>query len=161
LDPALVALFRQHYSLIRAKCARILHDPQEAEDVAQETFLRLCRGDVRHDDARARLAWIYRTSTNLAIDVWRRRRARGERTDERENVMSVPGPHGALVARHSLRTLADRIPAAELELAILSRFDGLTHPEIAEVTGRSERTVRRLLGRLDERLARLQKEIAP
>lgn len=159
MDPLLVQLFRQHFPLIRAKCTRILKDPQEAEDVAQETFLRLCRDPVRDAEARTRLAWIYRTATNLAIDVWRRRRVRSGVPLETEGAAS--SPDGALAARLSLQALVDRVPAAELELAILSRFDGLTQPELVEVTGRSERTVRRLLNRFDQRLSRLQEEIAP
>jgi len=43
-------------------------------------------------------------------------------------------------------------------VAILSRFDRLTHPEIAEVMGISERTVRRLLSRFDERVSTLKEK---
>ena len=48
---------------------------------------------------------------------------------------------------------------AELEAAILNRVDRLSHPEVAEVLGVSERTVRRLLTRFDESV-RLLKESA-
>ena len=46
-----------------------------------------------------------------------------------------------------------RFPPEEVEAAILSRVDGLNHQEIGEVLGISERTVRRLLARIDARLA--------
>jgi DNA-directed RNA polymerase specialized sigma24 family protein len=64
-------------------------------------------------------------------------------------------------ARRALRALVATLPAAELEVAVLSRIDRLSHVEIAEVTGRSERTVRRLLDRLDQRLARIETEVRP
>jgi RNA polymerase sigma-70 factor (ECF subfamily) len=154
-------LFRQCYPVIRARCARILGDSQEAEDVAQETFLRFCRAGSLEATPEARLAWLYKTSTHLAIDVWRRRRAGVE-------VAAPSGPPVAAAiaaadavvgARRSLELVRQRLPARELEVAVLSRIDGLSYPEIARVTGRSERTVRRLLERVQDRLARLEKEV--
>ncbi len=53
-----------------------------------------------------------------------------------------------------LERIAGRAPARELEVAILSRLDELTQEEIAEVTGMSSRTVRRLLRKFDSRIAR-------
>ncbi len=57
--------------------------------------------------------------------------------------------------------LARRLPADELEVALLVRLDGLTQAEIAEVVRVSERTVRRCLRRLDHRVAKMRKEILP
>ena len=164
MDAAFVRLFRECFPIIRAKCARILGDPHEAEDVAQETFLKLCRSGPRDEAAAARTAWIYRTGTRLAIDVWRRRRAAvevamGDEASAMDTPGHAPAADGLLAARRSLETLAAQVPEEELEVAVLSRLDGLTHPEIAEVTGHSERTVRRMLERLDRRLARLQSEV--
>ena len=59
----------------------------------------------------------------------------------------------------ALRVLVNDFPAQELEAAILSRLDHLTHPEIAEVMGVGERTVRRLLTRFDERVTLLEEDV--
>jgi RNA polymerase sigma-70 factor (ECF subfamily) len=158
-------LFRQLFPVIRAKCARILGDSREAEDVAQETFLRLCQTAMRDPDPRARLAWVYRTSNHLAVDRWRRQRSSPEVSMDMEahdgdgNGASAAMPDGVVTARRALRAVLERVPADELEVAVLSRIDRLTHAEIAEVTGRSERTVRRMLERVDHRLARLETEV--
>jgi RNA polymerase sigma-70 factor (ECF subfamily) len=155
-------LFRQLFPVIRAKCARILGDSREAEDVAQETFLRLCQADLRDREPRARLAWVYRTSTHLAVDRWRRQRSTPEvPMDGTEALGGAASADGVVAARGALRTLLARVPADELEVALLSRIDRLTHPEIAEVTGHSERTVRRMLERVDHRLARIEAEVRP
>jgi RNA polymerase sigma-70 factor (ECF subfamily) len=157
-------LFRQLFPVIRAKCARILGDPREAEDVAQETFLRLCQTELRDRDPRARLAWVYRTSTHLAVDRWRRQRSTPEVPIEPAEVpvaAEVAPADGVVAARRGLQTILAQVPADELEVAVLSRIDRLTHPEIAEVTGHSERTVRRMLERVDQRLARLEAEVRP
>jgi RNA polymerase sigma-70 factor (ECF subfamily) len=62
-------------------------------------------------------------------------------------------------SRRRLRSVLADCPESELTVVILSRLDRLTHPEIAEVVGASERTVRRLLTRFDERVGALR-EIA-
>jgi RNA polymerase sigma-70 factor (ECF subfamily) len=71
---------------------------------------------------------------------------------------AAPAADARVHTRQLLERLAAKIPAYELELAFLDRVDGLTQPESAEVLGISERTVRRMLTRLDERLAALKAE---
>jgi RNA polymerase sigma-70 factor (ECF subfamily) len=72
-SPALDRFFQDYFPLIQGKCARMLGDSDEAMDVAQETFVRLWSSPLVYDTPVARLAWIYRTSTRLAIDYLRRR----------------------------------------------------------------------------------------
>lgn len=153
-------LFRQYFPVIRAKCARILGDSREAEDVAQETFLRLCQASLKGEGVGVRLAWVYRTSTHLAVDRWRRQQAGVEVTVGEADAATASAPEGVVAARLALRRVVERLPADELEVGVLSRIDCLTHPEIADVTGHSERTVRRMLDRLDQRLAHLQAEVS-
>jgi RNA polymerase sigma-70 factor (ECF subfamily) len=151
--------YRVYFSVIRAKCARMLRDPAEAQDVAQETFARLwtCREDI--SDVRAVTAWIYRTSTRLTVDCYRRNRGRAWLDDDdpaaapSQTTGASTGPERMDAAR-LLERIAGRVPERELEVVILSRIDELTHEEIAEVTGMSSRSVRRLLGRFDGRIAR-------
>lgn len=146
--------YRKYFGLIRAKCRRVLGDGHEAEDVAQETFMRLWQS--QHDvanDPRSVTAWIYRTATRLAIDQLRRRRA-APALDSLPSPSDAGNPEESLAARRAIAELSTELTPEELEVAVLCRIDGLGHREIAEVTGVSERTVRRLLQRVDERLAR-------
>lgn len=53
---------------------RMLYNRQEAEDVVQDTFLRVYRNLDRYDDSMKFSTWIYRIATNLCIDRLRRRR---------------------------------------------------------------------------------------
>jgi RNA polymerase sigma-70 factor (ECF subfamily) len=156
-DPQLERFYRQNFAVIRAKCARMLGEREEAADVAQETFVRMCESGVVHEPPEARARWIYRASTRLAIDRLRRRRLGVERRGEGGGAeVEAPGRPAdeTLAARQELAALAAEVPEEELEVAILCRVDGLTQPEAAEVCDRSERTVRRLLARFDRRLAR-------
>lgn len=155
---ALETAFRRHYPALREKCRRMLKDPQEADDVAQETFVRLWNAEMVGNDPRQVTAWIYKTSTRIAIDRLRASASRNRLAPEPEDL--GPDLAAGLEARVGLARLVEALPEAELELLLLHRWDGLTHPEIAEVTGRSARTVRRLLKRCEERLARLSLQLA-
>jgi RNA polymerase sigma-70 factor, ECF subfamily len=127
----------------------MLGDGQEATDVAQETFARLWeeRGAVR--DPLAITAWIYRTSTRLAIERFRNR-SKSERADDAE-VLAHDDPERSLEVRRLLERLSRELSDRLLEVAILNRLDELTQAEIAELLGCSERTVRRDLVELDRR----------
>lgn len=135
--------------MILAKCSRMLDDPDEAHDVAQETFTRLWARRRTVRDAKAVTAWLYRTSTRLAID-----RLRLRARLEPDNGAEPAGPvdlEDQAAARMAIQTLCRRAPAKEMEVVLLSAVDGLTHVEISAVTGRSERTVRRLLASFQKR----------
>jgi len=143
----------------------MLADFAEADDVAQETFVRLWSAKLASHEPRRVVSWIYRTATRLAIDRLRERSrvasAHGDDALVAHLEALTPAGDDALATRRSLAALARRLPADELEAALLSRLDGLTQTEIAEVSGVSERTVRRWLRKLDSRLANLRKEFLP
>lgn len=146
--------YRQYFQILREKCARMLRDPAEAQDVAQETFARLWSRRADITDPRAVTAWLYRTSTRLAVDSYRRKRGHEPLDLAREEFGRPPAGADRLHAARLLERIAGRAPQRELEVAVLSRLDELTHDEISEVTGMSSRTVRRLLRKFDHRLAR-------
>jgi RNA polymerase sigma-70 factor (ECF subfamily) len=151
---------------VRAKCRRILPQAQTADDIAQEVFVRLWQWRERPaidapDAPRTLLAWLYRTSTRLAIDVLR---ARAPVSDDGERLASLPcgvDLDAALAAKSAILAVRQVASDDELEAAILARVDGLSQPEVALVLGISERTVRRLLQRFDERTSAVRKEFAP
>ena len=155
LSTSIEAAYRRYFPIIRAKCARMLGDGDEAQDVAQETFVRLWRTALADEDPRRVTAWIYRTSTHLAVDLLRRRRFVADAPLDTAHAASAE----ALVnARQELARIAVKASAQELEVALLHRIDGLGQEEIAVVLDISDRTVRRVLRRFDERLARLRAE---
>lgn len=154
MQTALTDAYRSYFPLLVRKCARMLGDGHEAQDIAQETFIRFARSTLLEADARTVTAWLYRTSTRLAID---RIRVRRRETDDSvlARAFHADTPEASAELHALLAKLMTHVPAAELEVALLSRADGLTQPEIAEVMGMHERSVRRLLVRFDERLHRL------
>jgi RNA polymerase sigma-70 factor, ECF subfamily len=154
----LEAAYRRYFPMILEKCRRMLGDVQSAEDVAQETFIRFWKASASGDEPQVALAWIYRTSTRLAIDRMRQVRSQSQAAGAR--ALAWEEAHApldsAVELRQTLAALAQQVPKDELEVALLSRIDRLTHPELAEVAGVSERTVRRLLARFEVRLQQLK-----
>lgn len=148
----LADFYRVHYPIIVAKCARML-DKDTAQDIAQETFVRLWQSPVAQAGIEQRTKWIYRTATRLAIDCYRQRRRRRQEPlqSARWDIPMPAVPDQILDARRQLAALQLQIPDDEFEVAILHRLDGLSQAEIATVLDCSERTVRRLLVRLARR----------
>jgi RNA polymerase sigma-70 factor (ECF subfamily) len=132
----------------------MLRNANEAQDVAQEVFLRLWKSRLDLRDAAATTAWLYKVSTRLAVERLRSAAWRAERSGEPAEVLPSADVGADERADHvrTLEQLARLLPEDELEAALLSRVDRLTHPEIGDVLGVSERTVRRLLARVDARL---------
>lgn len=151
--------YRRYFPVIREKCRRMV-GADEAQDIAQETFMRLWKSGPIDADAREVTAWVYRVATRLSIDALRRR----PRTDDDAAARALPGPTAleqATASRQQLQQLLARVPADLLELAVLTRVDGLTQPEAGEVLGVTDRTVRRQLDKLDALLGALRQEASP
>lgn len=147
---------------IRAKCRRLLGRTAAADDVAQEAFARLWQSGPRLDgktETRTIMAWLYLTSTRLAMDVLRERRHSVFEVGDVEPLSCRSAPDDVVAARSAVVALCTKAPPDEIEAALLARVDGLSQPEVARVLGVSERTVRRLLERFDEHAADLKKEL--
>lgn len=116
--------------------------PSDAEDVTQETFVRVHRTLASVRDAAAFPAWICRVARNVAIDHARR-------TRRRPAAASLPADRAAPAVPASddelravaLRCLA-RLPDAYRETLFLRLAEGLSGPEIAARTGLTPESVR-------------------
>jgi len=162
-DDDVAEAYRRYFPIVLRKSRRMLRGSTEAQDLAQETFLRLWESRLDLRDVKATTAWLYRTCTRLALD---RLRSPARRTDRVDGAAEAIASGEASAEershhRHLLHELVGVLPAPEMEAAVLSRVDGLSHPEIAEVLDISERTVRRLLARADGRITRwrVQREV--
>lgn len=118
---------------------RITRDAAEAEDVAQDVFVRFARrGQANFEGARS---WLYQAAVHTALNALRSRRRRMER-EAREFRLSRPlDPAGDPHDEAERRTRAAALRAAMLRLkpheaAILAmRYGGLSYREIADAAG--------------------------
>lgn len=152
--------WRRWYPIAREKARRVLGNG-DADDVAQEAFVRFWRAGLVEIDARRASKWLYRTTTRLSIDRLRERESREGHEAVAGGPKRTGGPDDVMVVRVELQRIAASVPDAELEVAILHRVDRLGQAEVAEVLGITSRTVRRLLDRLDQRLAELRRGEEP
>ncbi|MFQ5521813.1 MAG: RNA polymerase sigma factor [Candidatus Methylomirabilia bacterium] len=152
-------LYDRHHRAVFHFFLRFLGDRHTAEDLLQETFLRMFahRGEYR---ARAAFkAWLFTIARNLALDHLRRQRG----SPAREGVLeTVVDPKPSPLEHAEVRELDERLqalvlilPTTEREVLLLSRFAGLSHEEVAEVTGASLGAVRVALHRALRRIREL------
>lgn len=131
--------------------ARMLGDRAEAEDVAQETMLRLWRqAPVWRPGEAAVATWVYRVAANLCTDRLRRRRqvpldAVAEPPDE-----GAAGALAGLMAADravALQAALDRLPERQRQAVVLRHLEGLANPEIASIMGVGVEAVESLTAR--------------
>ena len=138
--PAASALTRRITPRVMAYAARMLGgDRAEAEDVAQETMLRLWRmaPDWRQGETKV-TTWAYRVATNLCIDRQRSRRRRGQVALDAapEPADSAPSAEGRLQEAGRMAALEAclaTLPDRQRQAVVLRHIEGLTNPEIAAV----------------------------
>jgi len=160
-DPAAArALTARFLPRILSYAARLLGgDRAEAEDVAQETLLRLWRTapDWRRGEATVS-TWLYRVATNLCTDRLRARRIRRPVTldDAPELPSEAADAETRLIEqdRHTALTAAlAQLPDRQREAVVLRHIEGLTNPEIAAVMGIGVEAVESLTARGKKGLA--------
>jgi len=144
-------LARLHKDRIFNYLLRMVGDRSEAEDLAQEAFLRAFRALHRFRGGAAFPTWLYRIASNLAVDALRRRRREAARsvsleepigTDEGDVSRELPDPlpdppqraEQAELQAEVQRAIAALSPKLR-EAVVMFDIQGLTYEEIAEVTG--------------------------
>lgn len=162
-DPAAFrALADTHLTKIMNFAYRLLHDRNDAEDVAQETFLRLWKDAARFEPRARVTTWLHRIAHNLCIDRMRGRREQPSDTlDEQERTSLGPGEllDRQQMTREVEKALAD-LPERQRAAITLVHYQGLGNIEAAEVLDIGVEALESLLARgrrsLKEKLAELQ-----
>ena len=150
-DPAAIqAMVARKLPRMLALAQRMLGDPVEAEDVAQEAMLRAWKQAPRWTPGKARFdTWLHRVGLNLCYDRLRRRReipteAQPDRPDD------GPAPdRGLLVAELGARVDAalGRLPERQREAIVLCHYQELTNIEAADLLKISVEALESLLSR--------------
>lgn len=131
--------------------------PPQAQEAAQEVFLRLYMALRKGDSIQSTRGWIFRVAHNLGLD-WMAK----ERTQPFEDGMEAlirdarPGADAELLERERMKQIGDawKTLSAQQRQCLHLRSEGLKYREIAETLGISISSVREFLSRA---IARLQK----
>jgi len=124
---------------------QVLHDREEAWDVAQEAFVRAFHSLPAFRGQSAFYTWLFRITVNVATDRHRQRGAQArafgvERVAEEEWARTTPDPGGGpdheatrAEQRTRIRRALDALPPKARAIIMLSDVEGLSYREIAEV----------------------------
>jgi RNA polymerase sigma factor (sigma-70 family) len=157
-DASFEALFAAEYGRVAGIANRVLADPHEAEDVAQEVFIDFHR--LHSASAQYAPAWLHRAAAHAALNRLRgaRRRQRREVAQAAEETDRTVDPQKLLELSEDRRALRQALarmapkPAAVLVL----RASGLSYAEVAQALGVGIGQVGTLLRRAE---AALRKEV--
>src|SRR5262245_10918831 len=141
-----------------AYLARVTGDRQLADDLLQETFYRFVRAGARHESESHRRRSLFQIATNLARDSGRRRRLRGDDIPlSLENLEDRACAGVAATERTDLTRALARLKESDRKMLWLAYGQGMSHREMAGVLGLKEGSIRPLLFRAREKLARLMR----
>ncbi len=160
-------VFTRYYPLVYRLAYRCTGQSEEADDIAQEVFLRFYRTPPRAGGEGERRAWLCRVATNLGLNALR---ARQRRVFHEEKAGSVSAgeeeaqldPEQQAIAREQaalVRAILAELPERQQTYIIL-RSAGLSYAEIAQVTGVAAASVGSLLARAEREFRRRYHERA-
>jgi RNA polymerase sigma-70 factor (ECF subfamily) len=154
-EQAFQVLYRRTAGSLRAYAARVIGNASYADDIVQESYLRLVRSPPATDDPQQLRAWLFRIASRLIVDHWRRGRLERGRPDSLA-AQATAGPDMPL--RLDMARVFERLNPQQRQLMWLAYVEGADHREIAAALGLRETSVRVLLFRTRRRLARLLRE---
>jgi RNA polymerase sigma-70 factor, ECF subfamily len=134
---AMASLFDRYSRVVYSVALRVLRDPASAEDILQEVFTQVWRNPDGFIATRGSLGgWLAVVSRNRSIDALRRKKPM-----EPINELSMAAPYNLAneAERNNMmekaRGVIVKLPAEQRKTLEMAFFDGLTHSEIAEMTG--------------------------
>jgi len=160
LDGAFEALVEAHQDRLYSIALRLLHDARDAEEVAQDAFVRAYNALAAWEPERIRAVelrpWLATIAVNLCRNRARRHRPvlvsihRAEDTNEerRREVETLDRrgiPHDELIRRETAERwarLLGGLPERYRVPVVLRHVDGLSYEEMATVLGRPEGTIK-------------------
>ena len=151
-------LFERYERPIYAHARRFVADPALAEELVQETFVRVYT--TKRYEARHRFrTWLYRVATNVCLNELRRGHhgAPHEEADERPLASPHADPEASLEGKRlaeAVQASLERLPPKQRAAFLMVRHDGMSHDEIAVALDTSVSAVKSLVHRALETLRR-------
>ncbi|MBU0608955.1 MAG: RNA polymerase sigma factor [Armatimonadetes bacterium] len=162
-DPHAFASLVEHYRVRAVNFAyRFLGDRHDAEDLAQEAFVRVYQSRQRYRPSATFSTWFFRILSNLCLNEIRRRKRQGLVPEPPDAASTAaPDPSASPEARYEQqelgvavrRALAD-LPEKQRLAVILQRYEDMDYEQIGRIVGVSRGAVDGLLSRAKESLRR-------
>jgi RNA polymerase sigma-70 factor (ECF subfamily) len=143
-------IYRQYGAMVRRRCLCILKREDDAEDAAQEVFVRVLRSMGAFRGQSSPATWLYRIATNICLN-----RIRDARNRERLDLTALEEPAPTQPVEAWQRDLVIRLLAdfddATREAVLYAEVEEMTHQEIAEILGCSVSLVRKRIAKFKEK----------
>jgi RND family efflux transporter MFP subunit len=157
-EAAFELLLWRHARLVFGVCLRILHDPHDAEDAFQATFLALARHAGRIARREAVAGWLHKVAYRVALTARNQRARRDDREKligDAEHIADLPDAETSLENQELRRVLdqeISRLPERFRAAVVLCYLEGKSVDEAAMLLGCPRGTVASRLARARERL---------
>ena len=150
-------LYHQYKHKLYAYCFRMVGNAQSAEDVVQETFLKIHRGIQSVKQPQHFRTWIFSVARNEALTHLRRTRHLEDLVGEAETVWDHNDPLEELAERETKEIIQHYVGLLKpyyRELLVLREYEQLSYAEIAKITGITESAVKSALFKARKALAK-------
>jgi RNA polymerase sigma-70 factor (ECF subfamily) len=143
---AYASLIKIHHRMIHSLAYRMTGSQADADDVAQDTFIRAYEHLDTYQETRKFSTWLYRIAMNACLDFKREEARRGRiHAGWSDAADSANSQEAEKPAEEKLgdpvQAALLRLPAKQRSAIVLTLFDGLSHSEAAQALGCSEATV--------------------
>lgn len=134
-------LLQRYKNLVYSVTLRMVNDKEEANDLAQEIFIKIYRNLEKYHPEYRFSTWVIKVATNHVIDFRRKRRQDTISIDEVGDTLAAghtDSPEAAYIAkeqRQILHDLIDDLPDMYKIPIVLYHQQGLSYTEISEITG--------------------------
>jgi len=135
------AIHGRYADALLGYCRSIVRDPDDAQDVLQQTMLNALQALERRELQAPLRPWLFRIAHNASISLLRRRRPTDELQEESSAAGHGVSPETELLARERLRELVDDVaalPERQRTALLLHDVAGLPHAEVAAELGCSD-----------------------
>lgn len=132
---ALATLYYQTQKAVFAFALSVLRNRQNAEDVLQDTYIKVWDNAAAYRAEGKPMAWILTITRNLSLMKLREHRNRDVPLDEQFYEIASENPVASELDRLLLESALGSLPEEERQIVMLYGLSGLKHREIAELLG--------------------------
>ncbi|MDO8313192.1 MAG: sigma-70 family RNA polymerase sigma factor [Sideroxyarcus sp.] len=147
---ALDCLIDRYQQKVFALAYRILRDWHSAEDVAQETFIRLHNAAPRYKPDAKLITFLYPIVLNLCRDMQRKAGRMTQSEMPLESISDSDSPESIAIKNENVTAVTQAVaslPQRQKTALLLHRFDGFSHSEVAQIMNISQSAAESLLVR--------------
>ena len=158
----ITALVAEYSTTLYRVAYSVMRNAAEAEDAVQEAFLRVLKHRQKISEIRDLRVWLVRFTWIVVLDKMRRSKTRPENEDIADFARVLPAADRradeVLISsqeHNRILQAIDQLPAKERQALLLSAVQELSTPEIAEVLGTTESSIRSRIFRARRELSEL------